>query len=103
MYTESQLDQIEQKIDETYHKLDKSTHKKMNVVYAYTIRIVSVVILILCLYTAFVGMPGSAAVLGVLFLITWLMYLVHNIAIVMVKAALDKSKEATKDFRGLSR
>jgi len=101
MVTEEQLHdeivELDAKVGELIDNFDKSKRKWHNRLYYFAVRILSLVALVLCFYTAYMGMAGASAVMAFLFLATWGMYLLGYFGVEVAKGMWKNINDKTQN------
>ena len=95
--TEERLERLDKATTDLLEQVYKS-NSAGNKLYSWVVRLFSLVVLGASVYTAVVGMAGSAAVLAMLFLITWFMYAV---TLGVSKAIEEKAKTYRHEYTKL--
>lgn len=90
------LAEVQANTAKVVEQLDKAQNNKLNKFYNGAVRLFSLLVLIAAVYTAVVGFGGSAAVLALLFLSTWFLYCLQNVAVNIAKSFYEAQLAKTQ-------
>ncbi len=91
-----QMEELEVEIEKVSKQMDKALNSKLNKAYNWLVKTFSILVLFASVYTAVLGFAGSAAVLALLFLLTWFMYLLGQFGVGVAKGLLESKVEQAK-------
>lgn len=90
------LEEVEKNAKDAVEKIEESQNKWYNKFFGPLVRLLTIVLFGAMLYCAVVGLAASAFVLGLVFLLTWGMYVFQVIAIAIAKGMYEHAVETQK-------